>query len=472
MPAIDQPTIETVRRPRRRLLILAAIAVATMLVPVGGESIEAAGSSETTETTVTFSTCAGSGGNLLGHSRPYLTDFTVPSPVSPFYAAGEGADVEATITVTGLDYCGGPLPEPGRADYLTQDGTAVDGVDYQGIDPPMRSDELCLSHPQDACQGRQPSQDVTVPLLSDSVENTDAVRSFLFKLQNGVPDGLSTFHHTEAPVHIIDDDGANRVSLEPTLDGTQTLAYASREPSTVQIPVFWAGLGSPGNVHYTVAPGSPAPTPGVDYNVLSDNPLPPAAFTQAGGRVAFVRIQILNDKGSDGMPRREPDEIMTITLDGGGYEVVGEHGTTTLTILDSGSDSIAPVTRFHHPRQGLKYRRADYRIREFHTFYEDEGGSGMAKAHMALRRKLENGTCAWWRGGKFRRGPCSKKVWKVMKHDEQNFLFYYRFKPLRPTVGTNIKHYRAWTRGRDFAGNVEKKFTQGRNQSTFWVRKK
>jgi len=230
--------------------------------------------------------------------------------------------------------------------------------------------------------------------------------------------------------------------------------------------VFWAGPGTPGEVHYTVAPGSPAPTPGVDYNVGSDNPLQPDDFTHAGGRVAFITIRILNDQID------EPDENITITLDDGpGYAVEGERATTTLSILDQGVDHVAPVTRFHHPRQGLKYRRADYRIREFHTYYKEDG-SGMARAHLALRRKMENGRCAWWGGGTFKPGPCGKKVWKPMKHDEGNFLFYYRFKPLRPTVGTKIKSYRAWTRGRDWAGNMETKFKQGRNLSTFWIRKK
>ena len=470
MPAIDQPTIETLRRPRPRLLILAAIAVATMLVPVGGESIEAAGSSEATETTVTFSTCAGSGGNLLGHSRPYLTGFTGVTPGSQFYAAPEAiGNATPRITVTSADLCSPPLLA-GQADYLTQNGSATtQNEDYTATSG--TSNPLCVNnHPEYVtCEPStaQTQQAISVPINDDGTAES-AVESFLFRLQNGDPFPLSTIHPTEAPIHVIDNDGANRVSLEPTLNGTDTVAYQGREPSFVDVPVFWAGPGTPQDVHYTIgsAPGSPTPTPGVDYTVPTANPIPAGGF--GADRTAFIRFEIRNDKDI------EPDEVLTITLepDPGTYDVAAGRASTTLTIRDTSSDAIAPVTRFHHPRQGLKYRRADYRIREFHTFYKDEGGSGMAKAHMALRRKLENGTCAWWRGGKFRRGPCSKKVWKVMKHDEQNFLFYYRFKPLRPTVGTNIKHYRAWTRGRDFAGNVEKKFTQGRNQSTFWVRKK
>jgi len=470
---------ETSTYPRKRpLIVVAAVVLATMLVPVSGDANEAAtmeAASAATETTATA--CAG-GGGLFGHSRPFLAVFTGTgsgsTPGSDFYAGPEGSNVTATVQVTKAERCEDPPTDPTPAEtvqMVTVDGSAQSEEDYGSVNeisPPLCDVVGLPVPPHNPCeQPSQPSHSEVLSLSADA-EIEPAVESFLFRLQNGSPFPVASNRTTEAPVHIIDTDGTDRVSLEPTLNGGATVAYAqSEQPITIGIPVFWAGPGPVEEVHYTVAPGSPPPTPNVDYRVDSANPLPTTAFTHGGGRVGFIRIRIFNDQ------EIEPDEEIVITLDDDpAYEVVSERATTTLMILDTGSDDVAPETRFHHPRQGLKYRRADYRIREFHTFYKDEGGSGVAVAHLALRRKMENGKCAWWRGKRFRPGPCGKKVWKPMKHDEDNFLFYYRFKPLRPTVGTKIKSYRAWTRGRDWAGNMETAFKQGRNLSTFWIRRK
>jgi hypothetical protein len=49
-------------------------------------------------------------------------------------------------------------------------------------------------------------------------------------------------------------------------------------------------------------------------------------------------------------------------------------------------------------------------------------------------------------------------------------LYLLAVDPLAPSIGTKIRNYRAWTRGKDGAGNLETTFEAGRNLSTFEVR--
>lgn len=448
---------------RNGRLVLVTAVVATMLAPVAGRAAEA------TSAATSAAACVGS---LFAHSRPYLTGLVGTSAATDFYAGLESQNPTATLTVTPAETCdSGTFALTARALYSTANASAVANGDYQAI-PQTLSDPMCVEGgppPHDPCPAGVAQTDQVTLDLADDVNVEAAVESFRFVLtRDPSSPPLSSRHPTQAAVHVIDNDGSARVSLEPTLDGDETMEYAAPEQSgPYDIPVFWAGSTGPtGSVPFTIgsAPGFPQPTPGADYNLLTPSPLPASAFSFGGGRVAFIKLRILNDN------QVEPDEAFSITLTGANTEA--DRDMTTVVIPDAGVDSIAPETRFHHPRQGLKYRKGDYRIREFHTFYKDQGGSGIRRAHLSLRRKMENGRCAWWQGGGFRPGPCGKKVWKPMKHDEDNFLFYYRFKPLRPTVGTKIKSYRAWTRGGDWAGNMETAFKQGRNLSTFWIRRK
>jgi len=480
---IDQSENQVLLRPRRRLLILAAVALATMMVPVGGEATGTAssGSGRTSETAATSGACAGVGGNLIGHSHPYLMGFTVLNPASPFYAAEEGDSLSATLTVTPEDRCG-VTAQPGRAHYLTTGGSAASPADYQAIGPPaVESDQMCVEVPPapphaDCPEAMPETIPVPLTLVEDSVAES-AVESFLFDIVDGEPFPPATFRPTEAPVHIIDDDGSARVSLEPTVSGGSTMAYRSGEPSIVEIPVFWAGSGTPGNVHYTVGPGSPAPTLDVDYRVESANPLPASAFspTRAGGRLAFIRIRILNNAGPDGLPAKELDEIINISLDPGGYQVEGDHDSTTLRILDGGSDTQAPRTRFHHPKHKKRYKRNAFQLREMHIFYNEPGGSGVKRVQIAISRKKKNGKCQWWNGNRFRVGRCNPvpgKFWKKTKYDNFVDWYVYRVPAFKPTAGTNIRFYRGYARGLDHAGNVEDRFIKKRNKNTFWIKRR
>jgi hypothetical protein len=399
--------------------------------------------------------CAG------GHTPASLTGFAGdPRPpgvtlASRFYAAPEQEAASATITVS-PGHCDG---EVGRAEYATEDGTAVAGDDYAAITPTW-SPELCVDpHAPELCAGKPGRHEVPLDLLDDA-DPEPPLERFTFRLTQGDP-GLR--EPSSAPVYIVDDDGAATAAFEP-----ETTDYVVSEFGRLWVPVFRTGAAPPGSVAYAVGPppdGLPAATFGTDVVVESEQPLPAHAFAFGGGRVAFIRFRILGDQ------HLESDESFSVTLQPGIGYAVGAPGEVIVTIEDNDDDSVAPVTRFHHPRDGLRYRRGDYRIREFHTFYEDLGGAGIAGAQVALRRRKVDGRCAWWRGDRFRAGPCREKVWRAMRFHPALEMFSYALPSLRPTVGTPIASYRAWTRGTDHAGNVEGAFAAGRNVSTFWIRR-
>jgi hypothetical protein len=206
------------------------------------------------------------------------------------------------------------------------------------------------------------------------------------------------------------------------------------------------------------APAAPA-IPGEDFTVTSPNPLPIPP-----SRVGFIDIDIIGDKLGEG------DESAIITLQPGPYNVA-EPSSTTFTIIDN-EENVLPVSRFHHPRNKWKYNKADYRIREFHIFATDEGGSGVVAAEMALRRNLVNGKCAWKAKKGWQKKDCQNKTWLPTRYDDVGELFYYRMKQLKASVKTKIKNYTAFGRAIDGAGNVEKEFTKKRNMNTFEIRPK
>jgi hypothetical protein len=70
-------------------------------------------------------------------------------------------------------------------------------------------------------------------------------------------------------------------------------------------------------------------------------------------------------------------------------------------------------------------------------------------------------------------GACNARLWFELRPDPDTAdgqPFYHVFQPpLGPSVGTKVRNYRAFCRGIDFAGMVEKTFENGRNASTFEV---
>ncbi|MGH2674756.1 MAG: Calx-beta domain-containing protein [Actinomycetota bacterium] len=432
---IEQTGAGGYRRPFRPF-VLASFVFAAVVLPITGEAVA----------------CASD------HGRPYLAGLSggVNAAGSFYHVVENAGQVTVTVRVT-AGHC---IDQPGStATYRTVDGTAVTSTDYTGVNG--TTDLLCAD-----VDGQQ-QEDLFCPpnsepsrAVSVTIKNTDGgppVKSFLFELVSGQPFGLA--EPASAPVHIIADDGGPWVSLEPSLTGGP-VAYQKTEFGSVLIPVFWAGTSAGGSVSYSVEPDPAAPaTPGEDFTVASPNPLPIDS-----SRVGFIRIDIIGDKLAEG------DESVIITLQPGAY-TVAEPSTTTFTIIDN-EENVFPVSRFHHPRNKWKYQKADYRIREFHIFATDEGGSGVVAAELALRRNLENGKCAWKTKKGWQKKDCGNRTWLPTKYDDVGELFYYRMKQLKSSVKTKIKDYTAFSRALDGAGNVEKEFTKKRNANTFEIKRK
>jgi hypothetical protein len=241
-----------------------------------------------------------------------------------------------------------------------------------------------------------------------------------------------------------------------------SLPYAQDEFTlTARIPVFRAGDTSvPTTVNFSLAGSGANPaTAGVDFSPSSG-----AITFGVNDRLEFVQFTITNDTAV------ENAEEITATLTSATGGTVATPSQVPFTIIDEDSDNLAPVSRFHHPKQGRTYDYNDYRIREIHTFFKDEGGSGVAKAWLALRLKRKNGRCAWYAGTGFDGGRCGAKRWLQMKPSTRFYL--YRVKPLKSSIGTKIRYYRAWTRLMDGAGNQETLFQKGRNLNTFEIRRR
>jgi hypothetical protein len=257
----------------------------------------------------------------------------------------------------------------------------------------------------------------------------------------------------------VDDEGESRVAFAPG----STLAHQGQEYATTpQIPVFRAGNASGSmSVNYSMAGSGVDPAEPNDFGPASGQ----LTFA-AGDRLEFVQFTVTNDD------EVENDETLTATLTGAG---VGSPSTATYTILDNDVDNQPPITRFHHPKDGLKYEYNDIRIREMHTYYNDPGGSGVVQAWLALRKKRTNGKCSWYTASGFVPGACGAKMWLEMEAypppPAVAALFVISVDPLAPSIGTRIRNYRAWTRGQDGAGNLETIFEAGRNRSTFEVKR-
>jgi hypothetical protein len=237
----------------------------------------------------------------------------------------------------------------------------------------------------------------------------------------------------------------------------------SETHATMTIPVWRAGpLAASTTVPYAVGPGPGTPaTQGEDYTVISPNPLSFAS----GDLVEVITLSIVNDKLS------EPEETAELTLQSPVGADLATPSTKVVTIQDN-EENVAPTSRFHHPRHRWRYKKSDYRIREFHVFaHDEEGGSGVVAAELALRRNLENGKCAWKAKKGWQKKDCQNRTWLPTKYSPAGDLFYYRMKQLKSSVNTKIKSYTAFSRAIDGAGNVEKDFVKKRNDNTFEIKR-
>jgi Calx-beta domain len=387
------------------------------------------------------------------HARGFLSGFQ-PFSGSLFYAAREGLAASASVVVSPGCSDSAPGIESVVVHYVTEPGTAASGTDYAENDG--QTGLLCSDvHAQCAAQGESPNsqQNVTLMMGPPGTEEA-AVEAFRFRLTGTTPTETPPGYQEpfSVPVYVVDADGPTRAALEPGI-----ASYSRSETfANILIPVFGAGASPPGSVSYTLAPDPSAPaTPGQDFQDLTGGSVP------INNGVGYINIGIVNDKLGEG-----PENVV-VTLSG----TVEGPASTTFTILDN-EESVKPTSRFHHPRHKWRYKKSDYRIREFHVFTQDNaGGAGVVAAELALRRNLKNGKCGWLTKGGWKKQDCQNREWLPTKYDDVGELFYYRMKQLKSSVGTKIKNYTAFSRAIDGAENVENDFVKKRNDNTFEIKR-
>lgn len=400
-----------------------------------------------------------------GHLGVRWSAMTPPLSVNAFpqaYWAAEPsggiAPATLTIAISGEDCPVPPTPRPITATYdvgaypggtprsATPGAGPLPGVDFlaaSGQVGPL--DDLHAPGPD------QESFDVSV--FSDGVlENVAEGARALITGSTGRRD-----LPFDVPLWIIDRDGLERAAFE----GPGVTAQSEIYPQ-VTVAVFRAGPATGSATYALSAQGSgPSPaSPGEDFTV------PASVSFSAGERAKVVAISVVNDKLAEG------DEELTLSLVAPGPVLPDDPTSTVVKILDNEEVAgIAPETRFHHPRHKHRYDRGDYRLREVHVFAKDAGGAGVARVEWALRRKLKKG-CQWHDGKRFRKGACGTPRWLEMAYYPDLDWYYFRMRPLKPSVGTKVKHYLALSRAIDDAGNVETGYAKKRNRNRFEVLKK
>jgi hypothetical protein len=363
-----------------------------------------------------------------------LTGYPTQPALPAFYYTADGVNTQFTVQAGG-DAC----EEPAAVDYHVSPATA-DASDFAPA-----SNRLNFHVPVHSFDER------TVPVTVHGDDVVESLEHAQISLSNPFNAALGT--PSSAPLFILDDDGASRVGV-----GVASHAHSETFFQTpIRVPVFRLGnAGAPHVVSYTVTPSGPNPaTPEADYHGGSGT-----LTFGAGERLKTIDLTVVNDSTV------ESPEDVTVTVQG------GIPASTVVTILDN-EEGEPPSSRFHHPRNGWRYRKSDYRIREVHVFSGDNpGGAGVVGNQFALRRNKRNGSCQWFSPGGWQARECSNRLWLDMGFDPVGELFRYRLPQLKSSVGTPIKNYTAFSRAIDGAGNVESTFNTGRNDNTFEVKRR
>jgi hypothetical protein len=392
--------------------------------------------------------------DACGPGEVSLTGFGPSDIPSRFYWAVEGTDAVATITA-GLGDCT-PGSSVAAATYATRDATATTPQDYQersGSTGVLCGDrdthaELCPDGPPPK------SIQVLVPTENDGTVEA-AVEPFWFAVTDATKGVVPP---SQVPVHVIDRQGGSRASLEPVPGQAGAVAYSQREIyPRILIPVFLAGLSDAGTVAYSVEPSEQgSATVGQDIRIVSPSPL------VISGRVGMIELEILEDGIGEG-----PESVRIVLREGGSVSVASP-STTTLTILDGDVDE-PPSSRIRNPRHGRRYSGTDRRLRHIHVTATDQGGTLPTGVDFALRRKAAGGRCTWLGTEGWVRRGCGDKEWLAMSAEAATGLWGVDIRRLKPSVGTGIRSYTAFSRAIDAGGNIEGQFEVRRNVVRFDV---
>jgi hypothetical protein len=299
-------------------------------------------------------------------------------------------------------------------------------------------------------EGASSTVDITIGADNVLEPVVESVNFVLSNLQNAALSDPST-----APLFIIDDDGT------PARVGLEGDAYSQSETfSPVRVPVFRAGDVTAGSSVYAIAPGRHEP----------GDPRCRLQRDTAGRGHVRARRSRRDDRLLD--RQRQRAGILGDAHDHVVRSVGGDAGHNGDDVHDPGqrgtveaAESLSPPPPQVEVQMGALPDPRDAHLHRGHGWIR--GGED----ELALRRNMKNGNCSWWNGKRFKRGPCGGRLWLELPRYEKDF-FYYRINPLRPSIGTRIKNYSAFSRATDGAGNVEDKFEAKRNANTFEVKPK
>lgn len=257
--------------------------------------------------------------------------------------------------------------------------------------------------------------------------------------------------YRSAPLYVIDTNGPAGFAFgEAALRGNEGL--------TATIPVFRTGpVSTSGSVQFEIEPISA--TPGDDYTVPSST----TVNFSGTSRTANISIPLK----SDGM--RDPDEQFRVSLGSGGSQ-----SEIIVTISDTTQDDLRPAGRLHHPKQSFRYPQNYPWLNEIHIFTSsaDEVRAPVNRAHLAIRKRMKSGSCAWWGPTGFRRGSCEQMRWfsQGIRNPAKNYFKFRVTQKFPPSVGSesNVDHYKIWGRWYDREGRVST-LRKSRNMNQFEV---
>ncbi len=340
-------------------------------------------------------------------------------------------------TVTAERCCHGR--SEATVDASTTGGTATAGEDYTAT-----SRTITFREPIDA-------GDIDIPVIDDGEAET--LETIDVALSNATGRMALSANRT-GTVTVIDNDGLSRLSFAKASTST------FENFGTVELIVVRSGDSSTAtSVSYSTGDGSAVS--GDDYTETTG-----MIEIAAGSRISKpIEIPLVNDRSAEG------EESFTVTLEAPAGSELQEPATVEVVISDDetpSSDTTPPVTAFHQPLHGYTYSPRN--VRDILVFSEDEG-AGVKTVQVALRAKMTNGSCRWFsrKARGFVPGPCNKKLWGIRRAGADTVVYTLPEK-LRPSRGTNIKFYKAWSRGIDELDNVERSFEKSRNVSRFEVR--
>ena len=366
------------------------------------------------------------------HDIVYLSDAR-GTPTSEFFVA----EAAGPAVVHAKRCCHASYPA--SAGIASSAGSATEGQDFLAS-----SETLDFASPTGIAA-------FEVPFTDDSDEEPfETVEVAL----SDPTSGMTIAAGGRGTVTIVDDDGPSRI-------GFGRSSYANFENlGYVEVVVLRAGdATAAATIRYSTIEATA--TAGEDFEVGEGI----LEFT-AGQRVQRLSLRTLDDRDQEGT---ESFELQLSDAQGATPAPPGT-ASAEIAILDDEtptSDATAPISYFHQPLNDATYRPG--RMRDILAFAEDEG-VGVAKVEIALMAKRRSGACRWFSRGerRFVPGPCADKGW--MSFSTSETVVYTLPDPLRRSRGTRIRFYKAWSRGIDELGNVERSFDYGRNAVRFEIR--